>query len=151
MRRSTPKTQRVTGQFLKVQGPASALVSIAGWTLDPLACTGMTVGAPRVDLAALVELDRLLIDAGKPAQSRSDIAIVREGGNEASQIAGSGPRPSQMNLLFETKRQEELSSLEREKVTLALAQILMQAALAIFDPIWSAVWPFVGSASPQTK
>jgi hypothetical protein len=29
--------------------------------LDPVICAGMTIGAPRVDLAALVELERLLI------------------------------------------------------------------------------------------
>jgi hypothetical protein len=29
--------------------------------LDPMICAGMTIGAPRVDLAALVELKRLLL------------------------------------------------------------------------------------------
>lgn len=39
------------------------------------------------------------------------------------------PAPSrQMNLLFDTKRLEGLSSLERHKVASVLAQILMQAA-----------------------
>jgi excisionase family DNA binding protein len=41
--------QRATGQFLKVQGPASVVVSIAGWMLDPVACAGMIMGAPHVD------------------------------------------------------------------------------------------------------
>jgi hypothetical protein len=34
----------------------------------------------------------------------------------------------QMDLLFDTKRSEGLSSAERDKVVLILAQILMQAA-----------------------
>jgi hypothetical protein len=37
------------------------VVAIAGWMLNPVVCAGMTIGAPRVDLAALVELERLLI------------------------------------------------------------------------------------------
>ena len=74
--------QRATGQFLKVQGPAGIVVSIAGWMLDPVVCAGMTIGPPRVDLAALIELKRLLMGAAKPAHSRSDVAIVREEGNE---------------------------------------------------------------------
>jgi hypothetical protein len=51
--------QRATGQFLKVQGPAGIVISIAGWMLDPVICAAMTVGEPRVDLVALIELSRL--------------------------------------------------------------------------------------------
>ena len=58
--------QRATGQFLSVQGPAGIEVSIAGWMLEPVICAGMTIGAPRVDVAALVELERLLIGTGQP-------------------------------------------------------------------------------------
>jgi hypothetical protein len=58
--------QRATGQFLKVQGAAGAVVSIAAWMLDPVVCAGMTMGALRVDLAALVELKRLLIGTAIP-------------------------------------------------------------------------------------
>jgi hypothetical protein len=82
--------QRATGQFLSAQGPAGIVVSIAGWMLDPVICAGMTIGAPRVDLAALVELERLLIGTANPAHSRNDVAIVREEGNEISEIAGGG-------------------------------------------------------------
>jgi len=82
--------QRATGQFLKVLGPTGVVVSIAGWMLDPVVCAAMAMGAPRVDLAALVELKRLLIGASKPTHCRSDVAIVPEEGNDVSQIAGSG-------------------------------------------------------------
>ena len=74
--------QRATGQFLSVQGPAGIVVLIAGWMLDPVICAGMTIGAPRVDLAALVELKRLLIGLATPAHSQSDVGIVREESNE---------------------------------------------------------------------
>jgi hypothetical protein len=50
-----------------VRGPAGIVVSIAGWMLDPVICAGMTTGMPRVDLAALVELERLLIGMADPA------------------------------------------------------------------------------------
>ena len=77
--------RRATGQFLKVQGPAGIVVSIAGWMLDPVICAEMTIGAPRVDLAALIELRRLLMGGSNPTHSRSDIGIVREESNAVSQ------------------------------------------------------------------
>ena len=79
---------RATGQFLKVQGPAGVVVSIAGWMLDPVVCAGMTIGPPQVDLGALVDLQRLFTCTADPAHSRSDVRIVREEGNEASQVVG---------------------------------------------------------------
>ena len=42
-------------------------------------------------------------------------------------LPAAAPGCRQMNLLFDTKRLEGLSSLERDKITLVLAQILMQA------------------------
>ena len=119
--------QRATGQFLSVQGPAGIVVSIAGWMLDPVICAGMTIGAPRVDLASLVELERLLIGTANPAHSRSDVAIVREEGNEVSQIAGGGAEPADELLI----RQQPAGrgDLRRAGQDLSvLAQILMQAA-----------------------
>lgn len=80
--------QRATGRFLKVLGPAGVVVSIADWMLDPIVCAGLSLGAPRVDLTALVELERLLMAQANAADSRSDSAIIREDGHDASQIAG---------------------------------------------------------------
>ena len=84
--------QRATGRFLKVQGPTGVVVSIAGWMLDPVVCAGMIIGPPQVDLSALVDLQRLFMRTANPAHSRSDVGIVREEGNEASQVAGDRPR-----------------------------------------------------------
>ena len=47
-------------------GPGGVVVSMAGWMLDPVICAGMTFGGPRVDLSALIELERLLIGAINP-------------------------------------------------------------------------------------
>ena len=85
--------QRATGQFLSVQGPAGIVVLIAGWMLDPVICAGMTIGAPGVDLVALVELKRLLIGLATPAHSQSDVGIVREESNEVSQIVPARSAP----------------------------------------------------------
>jgi len=79
---------RAAGQFLKVQGPAGIVVSMAGWMLDREVCAGLSIGAPRVNAAALVELERLLKGAAHPAHSASDIAIVPEEGDGVSQGAG---------------------------------------------------------------
>ena len=119
--------QRATGQFLKVQGPAGIVVSIAGWMLDPEICAAMTIGPPRVDLAALIELRRLLMGISKPTHSRSDVGIVRGKNNAVSQVAGSGAGPADEPVIC---RQQAgwVGRLERNKIILTLAQILMQAA-----------------------
>ena len=77
--------QRATGLFLKVQGPTGVVVSMAAWMLDPVTCAGMTIGAPQVDRAALVELDQLLIDKSWNRRSPIDAAIVQEECNEDHQ------------------------------------------------------------------
>jgi hypothetical protein len=70
--------QRATGLFLTVQGPTGVVVSMAAWMLDPVTCAGMTMGAPQVDRAALMELDQLLIDKSRNRRSPIDAAIVQE-------------------------------------------------------------------------
>ena len=119
--------QRASGQFLKVLGPAGVVVSMAGWMLDPVICDGMSFGGPRVDLAALVELERLLIGAIKPAHCRSDISIVPEESDAVSQSADSGAG-SAADFVIRQHPAGRLGSAERDKIISALAQILMQAA-----------------------
>ena len=88
----------------------------------------MPNGTPRVDLAALVELKRLLKVRRQPAHSRSDIAIVREERDEVSKVPAAS-RDRQMNLVFDDHKLEGLGSRGagqgRSRI---LAQILMQAA-----------------------
>jgi len=119
--------QRATGLFLSVLGPIGVVVSIAAWMLDSAICAGMTMGSPRVDLATLVELKRLLIDTATVADSRATLESFGRITMTCLKLPArfSGRR---MNLLFDTKRSEGLGALERERVIATLAQILMQAA-----------------------
>src|ERR1700739_1104339 len=68
-------------------GPAGVVVTIADWMLDPVVCAAMPKGAPRVDLAALVELKQLLMGAADTTHSWGDSGIVREDHHDASQAA----------------------------------------------------------------
>src|SRR3984957_15835425 len=90
--------QRATGRFLSILGPAGVVVTIADWMLDPVVCAAMPKGAPRVDLAALVELKRLLMCAGNATHSWSDSGILQEDHHDASQAAvddrGSADEPA---------------------------------------------------------
>jgi hypothetical protein len=55
--------------------------------LDPLLCAGMMLGSPRVDIAALIDLQRLLMGATDSSHSGSDVVVVPETGNGTSEIA----------------------------------------------------------------
>ena len=79
--------QRATGRFLSILGPAGVVVTIADWMLDPMVCAAMPQGTPRVDLAALFELKRLLMCTADTTHSRGDSGIVREDHQDVSQAA----------------------------------------------------------------
>jgi hypothetical protein len=115
--------QRATGRFLSILGPAGVIVTIADWMLEPIVCAAMPKGMPRVDLAALVELKRLLMCAGNATHSRGFGRITMTRPKLPSTFAG-----RQMNLLLDARRSEGMSSAERDKAVLILAQILTQAA-----------------------
>jgi len=80
-------TQRATGRFLNIMGPAGVVVTIADWMLDPVVCAAMPKGTPRVDVTALVELKRLLMCAADTTHSCDDSGIVREDHHDVSQAA----------------------------------------------------------------
>src|SRR6516164_4036071 len=119
--------QRATGRFLSIMGPAGVVVTIADWMLDPVVCAAMLKGTPRVDLAALVELKRLLMRAADTTHSWGDSGIVREDHHDVSQAAVDD-RESADEPAVRANRSEGMSSAERDRVVLILAQILMQAA-----------------------
>lgn len=52
---------------MKVLGPTGVVIAISGWMIDPVVCGGMTMGTPRVDLATLIELNRLVSGGTKAA------------------------------------------------------------------------------------
>ena len=70
--------QRSTGRIVYVEAAAGVVTVVAAWMLDPVACAGMAIGAPRVTLAALNDLHRLLIERGFRRSSRDDSSIVQE-------------------------------------------------------------------------
>jgi hypothetical protein len=51
---------------------------VAAWMLDPAACAGMELGAPRVAVSALAELHRLLIEHGFRRSSPGGPMTIRE-------------------------------------------------------------------------
>ena len=112
---------------MEVLGPAGVVVSMRGWMLDPVICAGMTFGGPRVDLAALVELQRLLIGATEPAQCRRILRSFRRKAMQSPKASVVEPT-RQLTLIFDNTRLEGLGAAERDKIISALAQILMQAA-----------------------
>ena len=67
----------------------------------------MVVGTPRVDLAALLELKRVLIEAGRPENSPSDKGFV---GRKAMKLCDlpTAIAGRQMNLLFDANRLDGL-------------------------------------------
>jgi hypothetical protein len=56
-------------------GPAGVVVTMPDWMFDPVICAEKPMGAPRVDLDALVDLKRLLMD---PTDSRHSSDDKRE-------------------------------------------------------------------------
>jgi hypothetical protein len=62
--------------------------------IDPVACGGMAIGAARVDLAALIELNKLVSGSNKAALFQSGRRITQEEDDDIPQYAGAGVRPA---------------------------------------------------------
>ncbi|WP_244489921.1 hypothetical protein [Rhizobium sp. Leaf391] len=89
---------------MKVLGPTGIVISISGWMIDRFVCGGMTIGAARVDLAALIELNRLVTGSDKPALSRGGRRITQEEDDEIPQYAGADVRPAPTSSVISTGR-----------------------------------------------
>jgi hypothetical protein len=48
--------KRSRGQVVHVEAAPGVIIVLAAWMLDPAACAGMEIGAPRAAVAALIEL-----------------------------------------------------------------------------------------------
>src|SRR4051812_45653710 len=99
---------------------------MASWMLDSVICAGMVIGAPAVDLAALNELDRLL-------KTRSSLqtsgAMMGSFWRKAMRVRKTPARVASRQMrLFDNIKLDGLTLAERDKIILAPAQILMQAA-----------------------
>ena len=62
--------------------------------IDPVVCSGMTMGTARVDLAALIELNRLVTGGDKPALFRGGRRITQEDHDEIPLSAGADVEPA---------------------------------------------------------
>jgi hypothetical protein len=80
--------QRAAGEFVYIETAPGVVSVIAAWMLDPIACTGMEMGAPLVTVAALIELHNLLIEGGFRGSSSDDSRIVQEDLDEKPAITG---------------------------------------------------------------
>ena len=65
---------RKAGRFVHVEVLPGVVTVVAAWMLDASACIGMEIGAPRVSLAALHDLDDLLKRRGFRRSCSGDIA-----------------------------------------------------------------------------
>ena len=74
--------QRADGRVVHVEAAPGVIIVLAAWMLDRAACADMVIGAPRAELAALVELHHLLIERGFRRSSLCDPRIVKEEQNE---------------------------------------------------------------------
>ena len=95
--------QRVAGRFVHVEAAPGVVTVVAAWMLDPIACAGMEIGAPRVALSALVDLHHLLIERGFRRSSRGDPNIVQEEHDEEpadTGVAVHGPAPAEHGARF---------------------------------------------------
>ena len=95
--------QRAGGEVVHVEMAPGVVLVLAAWMLDAAACAGMSLGAPRVTLAALAELDQLLTERGFRRSSRDDSTIVQEEQHEQLARAGGairGPAPAQHPVRF---------------------------------------------------
>ncbi len=70
--------RRKSGQFVHVEVLPGVITVVAAWMLDTSACAGMAVGASRVSLAALSDLDDLLKRRGLRRSSPGDITAGEE-------------------------------------------------------------------------
>jgi hypothetical protein len=67
--------RRAGGEVAHVEVAPGVVIVVAAWILDPAACAGMAIGAPRVTVSALADLHQLLIEHGFRRSSPDDPTI----------------------------------------------------------------------------
>jgi len=66
--------RRKAGPFVHVEALPGVVTVVAAWMLDASACAGMEIGAPRVSLEALRDLDDIPKRRGFRKSCSGDIA-----------------------------------------------------------------------------
>ena len=95
--------QRGAGPVVYLETAPGVVIVAAAWILDPAACAGMALGAPRVAVSALDELHHLLIERGFRRSSLDDPTIVQEEQDEKSADTAAAirsPAPAQHAVRF---------------------------------------------------
>jgi hypothetical protein len=96
--------RRAGGKVVHVEVAPGVVIVVAAWMLDPAACAGMALGAPRVAISALDDLHRLLIEGGFRRSSLNDSTIVQEEQDEepadTTGAATHSPTPAQHSVRF---------------------------------------------------
>src|ERR1700752_4521674 len=70
--------RRASGEVVHVEVVPGVVVVVAAWMLDPAACAGMELGAPRVAVTGLIELHQLLTEGGFRRSSVDDPIVQEE-------------------------------------------------------------------------
>src|SRR5258707_8871273 len=95
--------RRAGGDIVHVEVAPGVVIVVAAWMLDPAACAGMGLGAPRVKLAALAELHQLLTERGFRRSSRDNQTIVQEQQHEEfARVGGLSAVPRQLSIPFDS-------------------------------------------------
>ncbi|MER9756182.1 hypothetical protein NKJ46_22455 [Mesorhizobium sp. M0166] len=96
--------------------------------IDPVACAAMDLGPPRVSLAALLELHKLLIER-RFRRGSSDGFTIAEAQHENPATPDTISRGrSQLSLPLDSEKLNGLSSAQQTIVIARLANVLMAAA-----------------------
>ena len=109
--------RRASGELVHIEVEPGIVVAVPSWMLDPVICAGMGIGEPRVNLAALFELQNLLTSQNSTRSSRDDDRIAKEDRNGTEE----GNCPS-----WATGAGSGAFAAAREVIAL-LAQLLLEA------------------------
>ena len=102
--------RRAGGDVVHVEVAPGVVIVVAAWMLDLAACAGMSLGAPRVKLAALAELHQLLTERGFRRSFRDDPIIVQEQQHEElARVGGAirGATPTQHPIRFDRASRDD--------------------------------------------
>jgi len=102
--------RRAGGDVVHVEVAPGVVIVVTAWMLDPAACAGMALGAPRVTLAALAELHQLLTERGFRRSSRDDPTIIQEQQHEEfARVGGAirGATPTQHSVRFDRASRDD--------------------------------------------
>lgn len=118
---------RANGDVLHVEHSPGGVTVVAAWMLDPIACIGMEIGAPRVAASALADLHQLLIAFGFRRDSWGGSHVARRTVMKPAKQE-SLSKSHQLTIALDSARLREMCPAERKEAIALLAGLLMEAA-----------------------